>query len=244
MNFPEKMASLTAGKAYQAEEIGRSGATVLLYDDMVLKIEKTSESADREYAILKWLDGKLPVPCVLAFARENGFNYLLMSKISGKMACDAEQKHENVVKGLAKGIKMLWSVDITGCPVMWDVNTKLKLAKEKLSERAELTALYDELSENRPCEELVFSHGDYCLPNVFLEGSDCVGFLDLGSAGVADKWYDVMMCLWSLSYNFKTLGGMDEETYQRYEALFFEELGLTPNEEKMNYYAKLDAFFA
>ncbi len=244
MNLPKEIACLTAGKAYRREDIGRSGAEILLYDDMVLKIEKTTPAADREYEILRWLDGKLPTPRVIAFVRENGMNYLLMTKISGKMACDAEQNHEDVVKGLAKGIKMLWNVDLTGCPVRWDVNVKLKLAKEKLAERAELSSLYQALSEHPPKEELVFSHGDYCLPNVFLDGADCIGFLDLGSAGIADKWYDVMMCLWSLSYNFKTLGGMYEEVYQSYEALFFEALGLMPNEEKMNYYAKLDEFFA
>ncbi len=243
IRFPLAIEEKIKGKTYRREKIGRSGAEIFIYEDMVLKIEKSGESADREYEILRWLEGKLPSPHVLVFVRENGFNYLLMTKIAGTMACDASLDPQNTVKGLARGLKMLWRVDISDCPVLWDADTKLMLAEKKLADSAEKKALFHELKAKKPSETLVFSHGDYCLPNVFLRDAECVGFLDLGSAGIADLWYDIMMCRWSLSYNFRELGGMDKARYAEYEALFFEELGLLPDEEKMRYYEKLDEFF-
>ena len=240
------------GKSYQQEDIGRSGSTVLIFDDMVLKIEKTCPAADNEYKILSWLDGKLQAPRVIAFARDGENNYLLMTRLSGVMACEMGQDRATVVRGLAKGLLTLWRVDISDCPLLWDVDAKLALAKERMAtlsgkpENASFSdyaSLYAYLSENRPTEELVFSHGDYCLPNVFLSGKEPCGFLDLGCAGIADKWYDIHMCLWSLWYNFCELGGMSAEEFASCRALFFEALSLEPNEEKLRYHALLDEFF-
>ncbi len=237
-------------KAHKTETIGRSDAEILMFDDAVLKIQQTSSCADQEYEMLMWLDGKLPAPRVLAFERENGKNYLLMTRLSGEMACDAKQNPAAVVRGLARGLKKLWEVDISNCPVMQDIQTKLALAEKRLQngelpaeKAADFNTRLQALSENRPHEELVFSHGDYCLPNVFLQADMPVGFLDFGSAGVADKWYDIMMCLWSLAYNFKELGHMSDAEFARMHALFFEELGLLPDEKKLLYHEKLDEFF-
>ena len=83
---------------------------------------------------------------------------------------------------------------------------------------------------------------DYCLPNVFLSGDE-LGFLDLGSAGIMDKDYDVFMCLWSMRYNFVTLGGMDEERFEKCKRIFFDALGEPENEEKLRFHGLLDEFF-
>lgn len=250
--MPSVIAEHIQGKTYKNEDIGRSGSAVLIFDDMVLKIEKTSSSSDNEHKILSWLDGRLSAPRVVAFACEDGYNYLLMTRLSGVMACEKGQEPAAVVRGLAEGLRTLWNVDISDCPISWDVDTKLALAKARMEtikgkpsneSFASFDALYDYLAQNRPTEELVFSHGDYCLPNIFLSGEDCVGFLDLGSAGIADKWYDIHMCLWSLSYNFCELGGMSEKDFSAYKKLLFEELSLESNEEKVRYHALLDEFF-
>ena len=64
------------------------------------------------------------------------------------------------------------------------------------------------LEENRPAFEPVLSHGDYCLPNIFLENGTLKGFIDLGRAGIGDKWNDIALCYRSLKHNFDgTYGG-------------------------------------
>ncbi len=241
---PIEIEAIIRGKSYTKEEIGRSGAEILMFPDMVLKIEKTSETADNEYRTLLWLAGKLPAPRVLAFAKEGGMNYLLMTRLQGEMACAEGYEPETVVRGLANGLRSLWQMDITDCPASFSPEKELKMLKtyrESGGKDGEILALLDEiLSLTPPSRELFFTHGDFCLPNIFLKDGEVAGYLDLGNAGIAEKWYDIATCLWSLSYNFKELGGMGDTEFQRMRALFFEELGMEPDEEKLRFYNLLD----
>jgi kanamycin kinase len=47
----------------------------------------------------------------------------------------------------------------------------------------------------------VLVHGDYCLPNVLLDG-DRFRYLDVGEAGVGDRYIDVVAAIWSLRHNY------------------------------------------
>ena len=130
--FPAVIAEKTAGEAFETDSIGRSDSAVLLFEDKVLKIEKTSSVSDNEYAILQWLDGRLRTPRVVAFARENGFNYLLMTKLDGKMAFAAEMTQEEISAKLAEGLKLLRNTDISDCPCSKDFRAVLQEAKRRL----------------------------------------------------------------------------------------------------------------
>lgn len=257
--LPPAIARLTQDKPYQTDEIGRSGSEVRIYDDMVLKIEKGSERSEEEYRIMTWLCGKLPVPRVLAFEKTADEQYLLMSRLRGVMAFDASLADKKMVaKRLAEGLLSFWALDISDCPVYNGLDGKLKRAKARLDAGllthqpdgteaclgfTTLDALYAYLDENRPTEELVFSHGDYCLPNVFLADGRLCGFLDLGQAGVADRWSDITDCLWSMTYNFRELGGMSEEALAECKEVFFETLGVEHDVKKTKYYDLLNEFF-
>lgn len=252
--FPPVIADRLGEESYQTDSIGRSDAAVLLFSDKVLKIGKTSAVSDYEYAVLKWIDGRLRAPRILSFVRANGFNYLLMTRLSGEMACETKMSPEEVAEDLARGIRVLRSVDITDCPQTRGFREALAEARMRLiggeldglrpqtEEFSDFESLYEYLSTNIPEETLVFSHGDYCLPNVFLS-DEGIGFLDLGSAGVMDKDYDVFMCLWSMRYNFVTIGGMDEVRFEKCRQIFFETLGETENREKIRFHRLLDEFF-
>ena len=252
--IPRVIAEKTAGEAFETDAIGRSDSAVLLFADKALKIEKTSSVSDNEHAILQWLDGGLRAPRVLAFARENGFNYLLMTRLGGKMAFAAEMTQEEISARLAEGLKLLRNTDVSDCPCRKDFRAVLREARQRMDggalrelrpqaeEFEDFESLYAYLEANVPEEEPVFSHGDYCLPNVFLS-DEGIGFLDLGSAGVMDKDYDVFMCLWSMRYNFVTLGGMSEERFEVCKRCFFEALGEPENEEKLRFHRLLDEFF-
>lgn len=242
LKMPPRISEMIEGKSYQKDDIGRSDSAVLLFDDMVLKIEKTGALPDNEYAILHWLDGRLPVPRVLAFERENGYNYLLMTKLSGKMACDQTLDPEKIVKGLAAGLKMLWSLDTSGCPQKHTAADKLREVKKRMTDcrNPDSDALYADLASHLPEEDFVFSHGDYCLPNIFLDGENPVGFLDLGQAGIADRWQDIYWCVWSMHYNFCEFFGMAEDAYARWQSLLFDELDIPYDAEKLRWYQTLE----
>lgn len=49
--------------------------------------------------------------------------------------------------------------------------------------------------------DLVFCHGDWCLPNALAEGDAVTGAVDWPFGGWADRRYDLATTLWSLRYN-------------------------------------------
>ena len=156
----------------RGETIGKSDAKVIPFDDMILKIQKESKEAEREELALSWLQGKLPVPKVLFCIRKDGFSYILMEKLKGRMLCDPKILHNRnrLTKTAAAAIKMLRAVDISDCPFNDGQGT-------------------------------VLCHGDLCLPNIFADNRGITGFVDLGSCHIGNAAEDVQDCIWSLEAN-------------------------------------------
>lgn len=252
--IPKNIQKIIDNKPYTVDGIGLSGSKILCFDDMVLKIEASGEESDRERTMMEWLQGRLPVPQVLAFERHMGSNYLLMSKMHGRMACDESYQANpgEAIRLLAEGLKLLWAVDIRSCPCINNVENKLRCAEYRVKNNlcdvehtepetfgkggfANPKALYRWLGENRPEEEPVLAHGDYCLPNIFFENGTISGYIDLGRAGVADKWQDIALCVRSIRYNF----GTDAALIRR----FFRYIEMEPDEQKIRYYVLMDELF-
>ena len=98
------------------------------------------------------------------------------------------------------------------------------------------------LMENRPSYEPVLTHGDFCLPNIFIKDGKLSGFIDLGNTGTGDRWMDIALCYRSLKHNAD--GTWSGKVYPdiRPEVLF-EELGIKPDWDRINYYILLDELF-
>jgi kanamycin kinase/aminoglycoside 3'-phosphotransferase-3 len=234
---------------------------VLIFEDMVLKIENDSLSVIKQVQLMKWLEGKISVPRVLEYEEENGKCYLLMSKIDGEMSCDEYYlEHPDILlKALVEGLQMLWKVDVSECPVVRDLDVVLNEARFRVENNLvdvdnvepdtfgengfeSPRHLLEWLESNRPTYEPVLSHGDYCLPNIFLDDGEVNGFIDLGRAGVGDKWNDVALCYRSLKHNFSGMyGGKRYEDFNPDK--LFEAIGIEPDWEKINYYLLLDELF-
>ena len=260
--LPKKISDRVEGLTWRLDKIGMSNSTILLYANMVLKIEKVSRTSVNEKMLLEWLDGKLPVPEIIEHIIQDEYSFLLMSGMSGEMACSNESMHglERTVRALASGLKMLWQIDISNCPCSDVVSQKLMQVQENIGnnildigdfapevlgsfEFEDISHLYNYLDQNRPKCDMVFSHGDFCLPNVFVSGSEITGVIDWGNGGIADRWQDIALCVNSLRRNCMEYGLHGEEEYQRYERLLFSEIDIEPCEEKMSYYILLDELF-
>ncbi|BCN30821.1 APH(3') family aminoglycoside O-phosphotransferase [Anaeromicropila herbilytica] len=259
--LPESIKNIIGSRSFNVDTIGMSDAQVICFDDMVLKIEPYNEESDNEYHMMDWLSDKLPVPNILCSEKVNGISYLLMSRIKGDMLCTPELQTdpELLVKLLAEGLHMLWNVNIANCPYDNTLDHKLRLAKARVSEKlcniedAEPGTyscngfqspehLLEWLLDNKPVEEPVFSHGDYCLPNIFIYKNKINGFIDLGRSGVADKYQDIALCYRSLLHNLNGKYSMNKKT--EYDCnMLFEELQIEPNWEKIRYYILLDELF-
>lgn len=259
--FPEAIQRLVSGKQYQTDEIGMSSSTVLLFDDMVLKIQDTPLELEKEYRFMKWLETSDLVPKPLCYEEKDGRYYLLMSRMPGEMACNERymRQPDVLIRALADGLKALWRMDITGCPVENRLADQLEWAAENIRdglvdvEDAEPDTfgedgfqdpeeLLEWLKAHQPKEELALTHGDYCLPNVFVENGKFRGLIDLGRMGVADKWRDIALCYRSLCHNSEGCYGGPVYDNVKPEQLF-EELGLQPDWEKIRYYILLDELF-
>ncbi len=164
--------------AMPSQGIGKSGAKLLFFDGMVLKIQSSGNVSDREVLALRWLDGRLPVPKVLFHRDVDGLSYLLMDRLKGRMLCDPIILHNRnrLLKSCAAALKMLWQVDLTDCPFLPE-------------------------ADGAGCSDPVLSHGDFCLPNILADNRGITGFLDLGYCTVTDRKADVDSCLWSLDEN-------------------------------------------
>ena len=119
INLPENIKLLITGKQYQANDIGMSGAQVRVFDDCVLKIAPYQQKNEDTVSVMRWLEGRLPVPKVLCYERDPEYQYLLMTRVKGRMACDPYylSRPQQLIPLLAEGLKMFWQVGIGDCPV-------------------------------------------------------------------------------------------------------------------------------
>lgn len=261
MILPEKIRSLTADETYLTDETGMSESSVYIFEKKILKISEHNRESENEYRMMTYLYEKLPVPTVYAYEAADGRSYLLMSKCTGRMACDETYMQNPAMqcRMLADGLKKLWDVDISDCPSDQRLLHKLKQAEYNvLNGLVDLDNVEPDtfgeggfkdpadllkwLYQHVPEEEPVLSHGDYCLPNVFGNGGAVSGYIDLGRTGIADKWCDIALCYRSLSHNYsgryhgRSYAGLDDQ-------LLFRELGIAPDWEKIRYYILLDELF-
>lgn len=260
MWLPEDIENRIRGKFYTENTTGMSGASVLMFEDMVLKIQPVMSQTRREPAMLRWLCGRLPVPEVISYEEHDGTGYCLMTRLTGRMACEAEflERPQILIPRLAEAIQMLWAVDVAGCPVCRDPDVELAEARERVEKGfvdidntepetfgpggfQNPEALLHWLEQNRPSYEPVLSHGDLCLPNIFLTENGISGFIDLGDAGVGDRWRDIALCHRSLRHNTDGSYGSVKKDVNPDE--LFSLLGIRPDPEKLRWYLLLDELF-
>jgi len=209
-----------------------------------VKYANTTYSVKREQEIMQWLQGKLKVPRIFDFGSECNREYMIMSELQGIHIDDFEDNPDEYVIHLANCIKLIQSVDISDCEFDSSLNVRLDELKwlidnnlASLDDWEDTTIftdpheLYQWLCDNKPSEDLVFSHGDITA-NFFVNGSDYF-FYDMGRAGIADRWMDIAFCV----------SNIREFEDRKYEDRFFELLNIKPDYKKIEYFILLDEMF-
>jgi len=255
------------GKHSRAEiTTGESGSSVTLFErpggsPLFLKARAFGTApAGRplfdEAERLSWMHAVgLPVPAVLQYHEWKGHEYLLLTAVPGTDASVSRppEKHAAIVAALAAGLRALHATNISACP--FDQSRRVRVAAAESHVRAGLVReddfdaarqgrtavdLFSELVARSPAsEDRVFTHGDYCLPNVLLiedgaGGFKVSGFVDCANAGIADRYQDLALCVRSVADN------LGEEWVQPLLARY----GLDRvDEDKLAYYQLLDEFF-
>ena len=259
MNLPNKVLELVDYDSLSRGDIGRSKVEVFrvaLRDGTYgyLKVgnsDSDKSEIEQEIKVLNWLDYRLGVPKALMFKAERDSFYFLMSEVPGSNLADIchEIGARMCITLAARFMRKVHSIDISGCPVDRGLDNALKLAqhnlmnglvdegdfdKEWLGRSGQ--ELFKELENKVPLEEdLVFTHGDYSFPNIIFFEGDIGGVVDLGRAGISDRYQDIAIFLRSFESNVEK---PDVD-------LFIREYGLVSKMDykKIEFYQLLDEFF-
>ena len=263
IKLPQKILDFVSDLPYEVDEVGMSDSEVRIYDKYVLKIQRRSEETDNEYEISSFLKDKISIPSILCYEVAGDIAFTLMTKVSGKMLCDDEYLNnpQFIIKQVSEAIKNLSSVDITNCPCeksrlknrlkVAEYNVKNGLVDLEKSEEGTFgpdgfkdpEELLNWLISNQPEEDLVLTHGDLSLPNIFIEEGKISSFIDIGKMGPADRWQDIAIAIRSITHNFDGLYTGGKRIMDFDPKMLLDELGIEMDEQKYRYYILLDELF-
>lgn len=192
----------------------------------VLKVGRTPEKIaelDRESGVLHRLRDRAPfvaAPVGRAVAGDSGL--FLFTCIEGETLVEALARADPpgrhaLLAAYARTIRGIhgWTPDFPR-PADWlgDAleraarNVAAKLIPNPLPARygfagADPRALLAGLQRRRAAitPDIVFGHGDTCLPNAIVRDGAIVGMIDWSGGGYADRRYDLAATCWSIGYN-------------------------------------------
>ncbi len=212
-----------------------------------------AELLDAEAQRLRWLQGHLPVPEVVAHLTDpdDGSVHLVTTGLPGRPATAAHLAGDVLahLAAIGRGLRRVHELPIDSCPFRTGLDERLALAAERLElglvdpatfepayARYTPERLYELLAAARPDgeEDLVVVHGDPSLPNLLLDTAGVCGYVDLGRCGVADRHLDLAICARSIARN------IDREALGPFLAAYGPE---SPSLARIDFYVLLDEFF-
>ena len=255
ITLPQSLEAALQRRSWHQIAIGESRAQVFRLrqhgeSDLILKtasresVPSLAHEADR----LCWLRNHAPAPVVVDFVQDADSDFLLMAALPGNDAASTMLPQARVVDLLADALRQLHSVPISECPFRASIDDCIAdarcclargLVDESNFDHANLgrdpRELFQEMLATRPAAETrVFTHGDYCLPNVIINGEAVSGFVDVGRAGIGDPYRDFALIDRTLQRN------LGDDWSRR----FFARYGLgEPDPNRLRYFRLLDEFF-
>lgn len=256
--LPPSLAALTAGYEWRRDTVGESGGAVYRLSshvhapDLYLKhgCGEIAGDVTDEMARLMWLAGRTCAPFVRHFVGGPGEAWLLMDAIPGRTAYQALEAGDAatpIVDALARHLKRLHAISVEDCPFTSDHRFRLARARARLeaglvdaddfdAEREGMTAqaVWDQMIALLPLStDTVVTHGDYSLDNLILRDGEVVGCIDVGRAGLADRYQD-------LAIAWNGLGAFGRPL----QARFLQTYGVDRlDERKLSFHLMLDEFF-
>lgn len=196
-----------------------------------------------EAARLNWIDGRVSTPRILATVEDQGIAYLLMTELPGSPAHLVGGGES--VRALAEALRSIHQLPVEANPFVGLVERELVQAESRTQAgEIDVESFYSSVGSSPdsvlaqlkgavPTDELVFTHGDYCLPNVIVEGGEVSGVIDWSLASVADVHRDFMSAELTIRRN------LDEAAID----LFYSVYGRSNvDEDRVRYFWLLDQF--
>lgn len=259
VDVPACLAPTLAGYRWARNRVGMAGAAVYRLHgragapDLYLKHGVQAAAGDLidEMVKLRWLAAYVPVPEVLHFVATADAAWLLMTALPGRTAYELLEADGDgrgaVVDALADFLHRLHAVPTGRCPFNADRSVRLALARDRIAaglvdvddfdaERAGWTAeqVWDHLVGLPPFPtDAVVTHGDFSLENLLIVDGVVTGCIDVGRAGLADRYQDLAI-LWNSLEEFGPV--LQQRLFVRY--------GIdAPDMAKLAFHTVLDELF-
>jgi aminoglycoside phosphotransferase len=211
---------------------------------------------DLEAERLRWMkDRGAPVPAVCDYDRIGGKEYLLLDEVPGTAASDPKwiSLAPEVAAALGRALSALHRTSTADCPFDERIAVRIEEARRRVGAKLVDEDDFDDaragrsapelfaelLATTAPDEDVVFTHGDFSLPNIILHqtangGVQVAGLIDCGRSGDADRYQDLALIVRDIA---ATWG-------DACVAPFLQAYGeLELRGEKLAYYTLLDEFF-
>ncbi len=157
---------------------------------------------------------------VLDYRAEDGRDWLLTARLAGEDCTHADYLSEpaRLCDLIATRLRALHELSHAECPVQHHTANYIATVEKNYRngafdpsflppvmgdmERESAFAWFEAHKSLLQTDTLL--HGDYCLPNILLNGWNFSGFIDLGNGGVGDRHVDLFWGAWTLCFNLGT----------------------------------------
>jgi kanamycin kinase len=206
----------------------------------------SSISLAKEAQRLGWAGQWTPVPQLLDQGSDAAGSWIVTAGLDGDSAVSQRWKADpaTAVTAIGAGLRALHdTLPVEPCPFSWSTGERVADAGRRVASREVdprrwhpdhhhlgVEEALELIADVPPVDELVVCHGDACAPNTIVghDGS-CVGHVDLGALGVADRWADLAVATWSTQWNYGP--GWDDRLLAAY--------GIEADAERTRYYRLL-----
>jgi len=239
MPVPTIMSTALEGYHWARDNVGASGSAVYRLHgkptapDLFLKqgLDAIADEVTDEMERLRWLADHIPVPAIVHVVRTPSEAWLLMTAMPGKTAYQVLEANADtgveIVDALARFLRQLHAVPVDACPFNSAHAFRLTRAQARMEVGLIATDDFDEEREGWTAEEVweamnallplepdpVVTHGDFSLDNILIHEGKVVGCIDVGRAGIADRYQDLAV-LWNCLGEFSPL--LQTRLFDRY----------------------------
>ena len=220
LSLPEEYREIARGVPVYDSSCSREAKVYFIDRDegYYLKIAKRG-TLGREAIMDKYFFSKKMGAPVLNYSALDR-DYLLTGRVVGEDLTHGDYTADGVWLADTMGtlLRSLHETDGGDCPVQDRVAEYLELAKNNyISDNYDKSAFPDSfgyesadwawavLAEGKGLlKRDTLIHGDFCLPNIIMNGRQFSGYIDLGNAGIGDRHIDLFWGAWTLLFNLKT----------------------------------------
>jgi aminoglycoside phosphotransferase len=204
-------------------------------------------AASEEAARMSWLASFSRVPEVLDVVDDphSDATVLVSTALPGETAVADKWKANpaTTVAAIGHGLRYLHDhAPVDRCPFSWSTGDRVEQARRRVAaattQPSDWHPVHQELTVEEamsilhsppPLDTAVVCHGDACAPNTIIDHGLWTGHVDLGAAGIADRWADLAVATWSTEWNYGL--GWDRPLLDAY--------GVEPDPERTVYYRLL-----